>query len=38
MAFSPIAIRMVTHLDVSTDQIQRACEVIRRVAGKNRTV
>jgi threonine aldolase len=38
MAFSPIAIRMVTHLDVSTDQIHRACEAIRRVAGKNRTV
>ena len=34
MAFSPIAIRMVTHLDVSNEQIQRACEAIRRVAGQ----
>jgi len=34
MAFSPVAIRMVTHLDVSHDQIQRACEAIRSVAGQ----
>ena len=32
MAFSPISIRMVTHLDVSSDQIDQACEAIRRVA------
>ncbi len=28
----PQAIRLVTHLDVSEEQIRRACEIIRQVA------
>lgn len=31
-AFSPQSIRLVTHLDISADQIRQACEIFRRVA------
>lgn len=31
-AVSPQAVRMVTHLDVSAEQIERACAVLRQVA------
>lgn len=34
LAFGPQAIRLVTHLDVSSAQIDRAAEAIRAVAGK----
>jgi threonine aldolase len=34
MAFSPTAIRMVTHLDLSTQQIDQACEVIQSICIK----
>jgi threonine aldolase len=32
LAFGPQSIRLVTHLDVSGEQIDRACQVIRRMA------
>jgi len=31
MAFSPVAVRMVTHLDVSSDEILQVCEIIRKI-------
>jgi threonine aldolase len=31
MAFSPTAIRMVTHLDITGLQIQQVCKVIERI-------
>jgi threonine aldolase len=31
MPFGPQSIRMVTHLDLSSSQIDRACEVIERI-------
>ena len=36
MAFSPTAIRMVTHLDVSSDQIDQACRSIHSICSQPR--
>jgi threonine aldolase len=36
MAFSPTSIRMVTHLDVSSEEIHRVCEMIRRVGNSSK--
>lgn len=38
MPFSPTAIRMVTHLDLSSQQIDQACEVICKVFGQPKTL
>ncbi len=33
LSVGPMSVRAVTHLDVTTEQIQRACEVIQQITG-----
>jgi threonine aldolase len=35
MAFSPTSIRLVTHLDVDSQAIERACQAIEAVAKRD---
>jgi hypothetical protein len=37
MAFGPQSIRLVTHLDVHTEEIEKACHTLQQVAQRKRT-